>query len=1178
MHNARNMNSGKPVVFMPASVASSGPAQGGKRLRPMLLLALLLLPLLQSFSLPARAADPVARIVSYTGKVEIRRAGGATWEASRFGVELYAGDFIRTGADAKVAVLLSDESQMQLNRNSLLELKEVAQSSTWQRLRGYVRTGLENLKSSYTLQSGEIWLRNKNRDASIDINTTVVSASIRGTELTVRIDEQEQATVTVLEGEILASNSLGNLTATAGEEVSASRGTAPVKRLLVQPEDAVQWVLNIPALFGAEAFRETSMPLPPGAADYINRIAALGEQQQISEARSVLGEALQSHPDNTILQTQSAWLDLLEGRPRDSQSALQAVLAREESLAPAWNLLALVSVMLNDKEAAAEAAGHAVQLAPESATAHLIQSYTLQAAFDLDAALGSVERALVLEPDNVTALVDLARLQFGRDRLEEAEAAIERAYAIAPGNGEVLQMRGFIRLAGNATAEAEQDFRAAQAADTAAAEPWLGLSLALMRQGSVADALEAITTAVLLDPQRSLFLSYWAKMLYQVRRFDKALDVLDRARKLDPRDPTTELYQAIILRDLNRPGEAIRALNRAIALNDNRGVYRSRLLLDQDLAVKNVDLSLLYSQLGLNAWAGRKAINAIKQDYTNHAGHLFYAGSLLQQEGRDYAFSAEALLARLLQPANANTFNSFNNYTSFFEQPDLNANLAATIGTQTTRNGELILNGFLPQADLAWQGGVFYESTDGWRDTNFVKLRSFAGIAKWQATPKDGVMLAASRTRNRQGDENFPRYEYDTPANPTERENAEVTRLELGYHHRFSPETDLLVYLARLDTDLFLRDRVELAAPFVVPTPIPIIVVPPLTGDLVQEVDFENPYYQVQGQLMHRWRQHQLIAGTVQYWGDREALNLRTLNVYSDGEAFISPALGLPYIASSRHDRGTRFQSYYLQDIWQMTPSLILEAALYYDLMDNANVIDGTAWSLTEVDPRIGLIWSPTAQDTVRLAAFRYLLPFISARTDPTDIAGIPIIRNTEEGALNTELDIAWEHEWESGMFTANIFSLDRRLESRSVINMAVTPLVEEGDFDGIEIRVNQLLTDSLGLEAGYHHYAIEDESQPDADRSEDGVSLSLSYVRSNGFSARVRQGWRRLDLDNRPSNESIPLTDLELGYQFPGKWGSVRLEARNLFNERFNWVTDRFTLQGRNPEREVFGTVSLNY
>ena len=137
---------------------------------------------------------------------------------------------------------------------------------------------------------------------------------------------------------------------------------------------------------------------------------------------------------------------------------------------------------------------------------------------------------------------------------------------------------------------------------------------------------------------------------------------------------------------------------------------------------------------------------------------------------------------------------------------------------------------------------------------------------------------------------------------------------------------------------------------------------------------------------------------------------------------------------------------------------------------------------------------------------------------------------------------------------------------------------MEEGDFDGIEVRLNQLLTNELGLEAGYHHYEISDASLPDADRSEDGFSFSLSYVRADGFSARARQGWRRMDLENRGTDETIPLTDLELGYEFPGKRGAVRLEARNLFDERFNWVTDRFTLRGRNPEREILGTLSLNY
>ena len=65
---------------------------------------------------------------------------------------------------------------------------------------------------------------------------------------------------------------------------------------------------------------------------------------------------------------------------------------------------------------------------------------------------------------------------------------------------------------------------------------------------------------------------------------DQALDALDAARELDPRDPTPLLYQGIILRDLNRPTEAVRSFHRAIVLNDNRAVYRSRFLLDGDLA------------------------------------------------------------------------------------------------------------------------------------------------------------------------------------------------------------------------------------------------------------------------------------------------------------------------------------------------------------------------------------------------------------------------------------------------------------------------------------------------------------------------------------------------------------------------------------------------------------------
>ena len=58
------------------------------------------------------------------------------------------------------------------------------------------------------------------------------------------------------------------------------------------------------------------------------------------------------------------------------------------------------------------------------------------------------------------------------------------------------------------------------------------------------------------------------------------------AKAYDPRDPTPWFYDAIRKQTDNRPVEALQDLEKSIELNDNRAVYRSRLLLDQDLAAR----------------------------------------------------------------------------------------------------------------------------------------------------------------------------------------------------------------------------------------------------------------------------------------------------------------------------------------------------------------------------------------------------------------------------------------------------------------------------------------------------------------------------------------------------------------------------------------------------------------
>jgi hypothetical protein len=55
--------------------------------------------------------------------------------------------------------------------------------------------------------------------------------------------------------------------------------------------------------------------------------------------------------------------------------------------------------------------------------------------------------------------------------------------------------------------------------------------------------------------------------------------------------------------------EALQDLQKAIELNDNRAVYRSRLQLDADLAARSASLARVYTDLGFKNLLGRKVGN-----------------------------------------------------------------------------------------------------------------------------------------------------------------------------------------------------------------------------------------------------------------------------------------------------------------------------------------------------------------------------------------------------------------------------------------------------------------------------------------------------------------------------------------------------------------------------------------
>ena len=112
----------------------------------------------------------------------------------------------------------------------------------------------------------------------------------------------------------------------------------------------------------------------------------------------------------------------------------------------------------------------------------------------------------------------------------------------------------------------------------------------------------------------------------------------------------------------------------------------------------------------------------------------------------------------------------------------------------------------------------------------------------------------------------------------------------------------------------------------------------------------------------------------------------------------------------------------------------------------------------------------------------------------------------------------------------------------------------------------------------------------PVNDREEHLVNAGLRYVHSSGVSAGLTEAWRweRFKTGGWQNSQTWPvegrqdqqiwLTDARIGYEFPRKKGMLTFEMRNIFDNRFNWVTDYFVFKGRAPAREMILSLSLNF
>ena len=210
--------------------------------------------------------------------------------------------------------------------------------------------------------------------------------------------------------------------------------------------------------------------------------------------------------------------------------------------------------------------------------------------------------------------------------------------------------RGFAALLDDDAWAAQRVFERASMLEPGDPLARLGRGLALIRRGRGEAGRRQMEIAALLDPGHALIRSYLGKAYASQGEPRGAAAELERARELDPSDPTPWLYDALRLLAQNRPGEALASLEASIARNENRAAYRSRLLLDEDLAARQISQARVYEALGFNEAARTRAAQSLALDPTNDSAHRFLADSYTRLPRHEVGRLSELLQAQLWQP------------------------------------------------------------------------------------------------------------------------------------------------------------------------------------------------------------------------------------------------------------------------------------------------------------------------------------------------------------------------------------------------------------------------------------------------------------------------------------------------------------------------------------------------
>jgi Flp pilus assembly protein TadD len=1122
-------------------------------------------------------------LLAKAGTVEYK-AVGRDWVPATQGQAVRFNDQIRTREASRVTLRLADMTHLQTGENCLVGI-----------LRPPPRT-----KANFDFKAGFFRLFTRNKGGEVRFQAPSVAAGNRGTEVNLEVDPITGRTViTVDDGEVdvfSVGSSPTNLIISAERQWIFETNRQP---LVVERTDLVQWWLFYPAVLDLAELNLS----PAEQADLAVSLEAYRKGNLIG--------ALQTYPQGRVPQSEAervyfASVRLAVGQVTKTEELLGQVGAENRLAKALRRMIAAVNLRTLDESAAAVLASE-----------WLAQSYYEQSRWSvsrnaLSRALAAAEQAVKMSPEFGFALERLAELEFSHGHTARALDYLERSLKVSPENPQAHALNGFLLLARNRFAAASNSFERAIELDGSLGNAWLGRGLCLIRQGKAEEGRSDLQTAAALEPNRSMLRSYLGKAFSNANDDERARRELERAIQLDPNDPTPWLYSALLNQQQSRINQGIADLEKSQELNQNRSLFRSRLLLDQDRAVRSANLASLYRDAGMSEVSVREAARAVTHDYANSSAHLFISDSFneLRDPTRfnlryETVWFSELLLANLLAPVGAGRLSqniSQQEYSKLFESDG--RDLASS--TLARSDGQLcqLASQFGTFRNTSWSLDLDYQHNDGVRPNNQLDRLEWYTTVKQQITPQDSVLLLAKYQDYKSGD-NFQYYDPTNARPDFSFEEEQKPILVAGYQHEWSPGMRTLLLGGRLANEQRFADLQAKQLVLFQSTAGNLITNAGIPLDVSLESDLE--IYTAELNQIAQFKGLTLVAGALWQGGRIQSLStLENPQLFTNG----FPTPPTPAAAGSFTEDFNRFKGYgYLTiepvgRVW-FTGGISYDYIKMPDNFRHPPLSSGTE-TRDLLSPKAAIVWSPISQVSVR-GVFTRSLGGVSLdesfRLEPTQLAGFPqafrtVISESVAGSVSAPeyetyglaLDLKPAPRTYAGLQAVGIRSdIERTIGvfRRFGTNLfAASSTRENLDYEEwtFEASLNHLVGDALALGVGYRFTQAELKtklpeipvSMPGAESFERSdlhrVAGYALYNHPSGWFARIDAAYYNQSnfgySPDQPGDDFLQL-DLQGGYRFARRRAQVVLGILNLTDTDYR--LNPLTIYSELPRERVF-------